>query len=474
MLFGWCTRCIVSRETNISRTLSLLIFVTLISSVFGRSPYIRCFQRNIRHSIDNSQPLAELFYVRPYDCLNQCILSTNNAVESEGLCRSVVYNYLQHSCRLYDHDGRKVPAILHPANGYDYFRRTATTQECGGPMQRFLAKKRLLPPGNLNGKYPVKSLALEQDQKSNNEKRRFGNKRPDPSANQMPEPVFPEITSDLSNMPLSNSGQLPEETGITTTIAPTKFDASMEEVKSLDEALASKDKASPVDVDIFSAFSEGGSANKEVVHPSTTASTRSDTTTPGTTSIAATTTSSSTLFSDFEPAAEEVTARTTIKTTATEKPRNRFQLRPESSGGLPRGSMQNVHLPNSASELGYEENESSATDSSPSLMLAGESENASSVTVMPFKQQQPPSSMITDDHISSVESTTTNPEQKTCSTSTAYYVVIGNEIILPISGSESDVTILHGVEQSKCAKYCSSNTGPKGESLKCSSINYFH
>jgi hypothetical protein len=49
-----------------------------------------------------------------------------------GHCRSVVYDHLQHSCRLYGHDGRKVPAIIHPANGFDLFRRTASSQECAG------------------------------------------------------------------------------------------------------------------------------------------------------------------------------------------------------------------------------------------------------------------------------------------------------------------------------------------------------
>ena len=78
-----------------------------------------------------------------------------------GFCRSFVYNHLQHSCRLYDHDGNRIPAIVHPAVGYDIYRRTATTQECGGwaidqptafnlvivgPMQRFASAKFLHKP----------------------------------------------------------------------------------------------------------------------------------------------------------------------------------------------------------------------------------------------------------------------------------------------------------------------------------------
>lgn len=44
-----------------------------------------------------------------------------------------------------------------------------------------------------------------------------------------------------------------------------------------------------------------------------------------------------------------------------------------------------------------------------------------------------------------------------CSTSTAYYVVIGNEIILPISANEQDVRIFAGIRQSQCARLCSTN-----------------
>ena len=39
---------------------------------------------------------------------------------------------------------------MHPANGYDYYRRTATTGECAGPLQRFYdarANANLIPVG---------------------------------------------------------------------------------------------------------------------------------------------------------------------------------------------------------------------------------------------------------------------------------------------------------------------------------------
>uniref|UniRef100_A0A183CBA0 Apple domain-containing protein n=1 Tax=Globodera pallida TaxID=36090 RepID=A0A183CBA0_GLOPA len=101
----------------------------------------RCFQKLERHSIDNSQPLTEIFRSAPTDCLEQCITHTGNGDEQEdpGYCRSVVYDHLQHSCRLYGHDGRKLPAVIHPANGFDMYRRTSSMQECVGPTQRLLA-----------------------------------------------------------------------------------------------------------------------------------------------------------------------------------------------------------------------------------------------------------------------------------------------------------------------------------------------
>ncbi|KAI6201931.1 hypothetical protein M3Y96_00894500 [Aphelenchoides besseyi] len=103
--------------------------------------HVRCFQLFSRKSIDNYQPIMELFYVTPHQCIDQCISAANNGVKI-GLCKSFVYNHLQHSCRLYDHLGTQIPAILHPAIGYDFYRRTATTQECAGPLQRFWGKQK--------------------------------------------------------------------------------------------------------------------------------------------------------------------------------------------------------------------------------------------------------------------------------------------------------------------------------------------
>ncbi|ULT82299.1 hypothetical protein L3Y34_011928 [Caenorhabditis briggsae] len=58
-----------------------------------------------------------------------------------------------------------------------------------------------------------------------------------------------------------------------------------------------------------------------------------------------------------------------------------------------------------------------------------------------------------------------------CKTSSGYYVVVGNEIVLPISGG--DVRVYNEVEQGDCAKYCSENKGPDGSAISCRSLNYF-
>ncbi|EGT30224.1 hypothetical protein CAEBREN_13393 [Caenorhabditis brenneri] len=57
-----------------------------------------------------------------------------------------------------------------------------------------------------------------------------------------------------------------------------------------------------------------------------------------------------------------------------------------------------------------------------------------------------------------------------CKTSSGYYVVVGNEIVLPISGG--DVRVYNEVEQGDCAKYCSENKGPDGSAINCRSLNY--
>lgn len=169
-------------------------------------------------------------------------------------------------------------------------------------------------------------------------------------------------------------------------------------------------------------------------------------------------------------------------------PPSRFQIRPGSTGGLPGGSSQVVNVPGSAADLGYVD---SATQSpggkryTPWRTRLPPATPAPRTTPRPRPPPPPPRPTFSEEEIEIPRPRPRPPppppekprptisSRRSCSTTTAYYVVIGNEIILPVTGSENDVKIYHGVEQSKCAQYCSSGSGPSGENLQCSSINYF-
>ncbi|KAL6723068.1 hypothetical protein Aduo_018113 [Ancylostoma duodenale] len=64
------------------------------------------------------------------------------------------------------------------------------------------------------------------------------------------------------------------------------------------------------------------------------------------------------------------------------------------------------------------------------------------------------------------------PRSEICSTSNAYYVVIGNEIARPMSNGGT-VKVYNDVDQGDCASFCSNNQGPNEERLVCNSLNYF-
>ncbi|EYB93184.1 hypothetical protein Y032_0185g1032 [Ancylostoma ceylanicum] len=59
-----------------------------------------------------------------------------------------------------------------------------------------------------------------------------------------------------------------------------------------------------------------------------------------------------------------------------------------------------------------------------------------------------------------------------CFTSNAYYVVIGNEIVQPMSNGGA-VKVYNDVDQGDCASFCSNNQGPNKDVLVCNSLNYF-
>uniref|UniRef100_A0A0N5AUH4 PAN domain protein n=1 Tax=Syphacia muris TaxID=451379 RepID=A0A0N5AUH4_9BILA len=74
----------------------------------------------------------ELFYLSPSQCIDHCILALSTNLPNFETCQSFVYDHRRHSCKLFSHDGFKPPAIVHPANGYDLYRRILSANNCGG------------------------------------------------------------------------------------------------------------------------------------------------------------------------------------------------------------------------------------------------------------------------------------------------------------------------------------------------------
>uniref|UniRef100_A0AC35G9Y3 Apple domain-containing protein n=1 Tax=Panagrolaimus sp. PS1159 TaxID=55785 RepID=A0AC35G9Y3_9BILA len=452
-----------------------LIFISFLTLVIdygeSRSLYLRCFQRVLRRSIDNSQPITELFYISPYQCLDQCILITNNA-KQDGLCRSFVYNHLQHSCRLYSHDGRKIPAIIHPANGYDYYRRTAVTGECGGPLQRFY------------------------DAKANSNLKLVGAAPPSPSPPPPPPSQRKKIQSnvDPDGAPAARENFVVNEKSTANQLKPERDEFVIDETHSIQQSV--KDLQPPPKKE-FKEYSDVADPD----YLDTVAGTRkipkkqhSETqkqfdnnsdqallegfvksvqhskfdTRPG---------SSAGLPAGNGPPVHLPNNPSELGYENPQRPKPRpsqFELRPGSTGGLPGGNRRTGHPPNSPSELGYPEN-SRPTGRKPwstRLPPATPAPPTRHTTPKFFDPDPTPSPFIETRPPPQPPSSPPPPplsqpksSRRSCQTSTGYYVVIGNEIILPVSGSENDVQVFHGVEQAKCAQFCSSNKGPGGENL---------
>uniref|UniRef100_A0AC34QDM0 Apple domain-containing protein n=1 Tax=Panagrolaimus sp. JU765 TaxID=591449 RepID=A0AC34QDM0_9BILA len=447
-----------------------------------RSLYLRCFQRLVRRSIDNSQPITELFYISPHQCLDQCILITNNA-KKDGLCRSFVYNHLQHSCRLYAHEGTQIPAIIHPANGYDYYRRTAITGECAGPLQRFYdarANANLIPVGAAPKiSKPSKQKVIKSFESgappSQNIVPNVQNSHPNDDVVVDPKKTFTQSV-DLPKKPIEFKEYVDSEDN---DYSDFEKNAKQEPVPKVSFGKKPVKNGSKQQFDenysnkaVFDGF-EKSTQSKYEIRPGSTAGLPEGAQKP----VYLPNNPSDLGYENPEPP-------------PIPKP-SRFDVRPGSTGGLPGGNGQSVHLPNSASELGYVD----ATTESPSggyysrkstpwrteLPPATRAPWSSRPAPPPRRPPPPPPppqptpDIFRPEPVPDIPKPAPQPQtsKKGCSTSTAYYVVIGNEIVLPVTGSENDVRIFHGVEQSKCAQFCSSGKGPSGETIHCSSINYF-
>uniref|UniRef100_A0A0K0D5J4 Apple domain-containing protein n=1 Tax=Angiostrongylus cantonensis TaxID=6313 RepID=A0A0K0D5J4_ANGCA len=67
-------------------------------------------------------------------CADFCIMALDNKTGKEPICQSFTYNIALKSCQLYDNDGMKVPAILHPAIGFDFYKRIVDGSTCNSDM----------------------------------------------------------------------------------------------------------------------------------------------------------------------------------------------------------------------------------------------------------------------------------------------------------------------------------------------------
>ncbi|PIO73701.1 PAN domain protein [Teladorsagia circumcincta] len=108
------------------RLLLIAFIATTGYSQLADGTSAQCFKRITRRSIDNYPPLAEYQMESLRACSDYCIMAAGNG----PLCRSFTYDNPLKTCRLYDHDGMKIPAILHPAIGIDFYKRISDEDNC--------------------------------------------------------------------------------------------------------------------------------------------------------------------------------------------------------------------------------------------------------------------------------------------------------------------------------------------------------
>uniref|UniRef100_A0AAF5DPA3 Apple domain-containing protein n=1 Tax=Strongyloides stercoralis TaxID=6248 RepID=A0AAF5DPA3_STRER len=338
---------------------------------------VQCFQRTVRRSIDNFQPIMELFYVTPHNCIDQCVSLVGNNQDENSDCKSIVFNHFQHSCRLYNNDGNTPPAIIHPANGYDYFRRTAFSGLCNPITAYDINSHGILNNDNYNSRTAAQFNEFQKvyGKQSNVQRSKY-----------------------INNLASDNKESL--------TIAA----ASSHTFNSI----------SPLNIDSQSKTEEESKVQNNLIN-------------------------------------KEI-----YKSVQQAKVYHSNEPRPGSTGGVFRPSNDAISPPNSAKDLGYTS-----------------SNEMSKENVIDITKNESMYTLITTTTIKSIENLKVNKknenedETKNCPTTIGYYVVIGNQIILPMSSNTKDVVSYQGIEQSKCSSMCTSGVGLNGEKLVCSSINYF-
>uniref|UniRef100_A0AC35U6N3 PAN domain protein n=1 Tax=Rhabditophanes sp. KR3021 TaxID=114890 RepID=A0AC35U6N3_9BILA len=417
----------------------------------AKSPYTKCFQRTVRRSIDNFQPIMELFYVTQYNCIDSCVSLTGNNQDLESMCLSFVYNHDQHSCRLYNTDGSKPPAIIHPADGYDYFRRTALTGPCTPATVSTIQQQGILHTDKYNS----------------------------------------HVAAQLNDFQMSTGGDRVSSQEYPTT-------NSYSATKRIDETIS-------------------GSKSSEFVVTSGTREMQNDGAFQGSSEIGGSKLIKKTKRPNVQIAPSQTfngESKENIKSedfpNAAPSVHSRNEPKPQSTAGQFQGLDEVISAPNSPAELGYEDPTHKKKKKKKSHHKSHNTEVILNKEVIFEDDKEPDPAPKTEDppaknpfegitskekhvilnskeatkpHSREVihdttkenikESTKSSESNRNCATSIAYYVVIGNEIIMPMSSKSEDVKTFQGIEQSKCAHICSSGKGPHNEHVACSSINYY-
>ncbi|CAD6187562.1 unnamed protein product [Caenorhabditis auriculariae] len=112
----------------------LLLLVLLIPVDSSSVSFRNCFKRIPRRSVDNDPPIAEYRRESVSSCMKHCIMAAGNKPKTGSTCKSFTFDPSTMTCRLYDHNGNKVPAIIHPAIGTDFYQRISDVEDCAGPI----------------------------------------------------------------------------------------------------------------------------------------------------------------------------------------------------------------------------------------------------------------------------------------------------------------------------------------------------
>ncbi|GMT06044.1 hypothetical protein PENTCL1PPCAC_28218, partial [Pristionchus entomophagus] len=112
--------------------IALLLLLPSVRASGVDDTFASCFNRTTRRSIDNYPPIAEFTRTTAVQCMRECVIAAGN--REPIVCRAFTYERFTKKCRVYDHDGSQLPAVVYPANDIDLFVRINTQGSCGGSL----------------------------------------------------------------------------------------------------------------------------------------------------------------------------------------------------------------------------------------------------------------------------------------------------------------------------------------------------